>query len=237
MHVINPPFKKPAKKYEPRGLSILFEDKYIIVVKKANGLLTIGTDKERNKTAQSLMSDYVKRGNAKSPARVFIVHRLDRDTSGVLIFAKDERTKNNLQEHWGDYSKKYLTVVNGIMDEKEGIITSLLAENKAHIVYATDDETEGKIAKTEYKVLKETKDYSLLEINLLTGRKNQIRVHMADAGHAVAGDVVYGKGFKRLRRLALHAAALTIIHPVTKQKITFETEMPNYFKELIKEQA
>jgi len=234
VYEVNPPFKKPAKKYEPRGLSIIFEDKFIIVVKKANGLLTIGTDKERNKTAQSLMSEYVKRGNAKSPARVYIVHRLDRDTSGVLVFAKDERTKNNLQEHWGDYSKKYLTVVNGTLEEKEGTITSYLAENKAHIVYSTN-ETEGKLAQTEYKVIKETKDYSLLEINLLTGRKNQIRVHMADAGHPVAGDVVYGKGFKRIRRLALHAASLSIIHPVSKRKLTFETDMPNYFKELIKE--
>lgn len=235
MYEVNPPFKKPAKKYEPRGLSIIYEDKFFIVVKKANGLLTIGTAKERNKTAQSLMSEYVKRGNAKSPARVYIVHRLDRDTSGVLIFAKDERTKNNLQEHWGDYSKKYLTVINGTLEKKEGTITSYLAENKANIVYSTEDETEGKLAQTAYKVIKETKDYSLLEIDLLTGRKNQIRVHMADAGHPVAGDVVYGKGFKRIRRLALHAASLSIIHPVSKRKMTFETDMPNYFKELIKE--
>ena len=234
MYEVNPPFKKPAKKYEPRGLSILFEDKFLIVVKKANGLLTIGTDKERDKTAHNLMNNYVKRGNAKSPARVYIVHRLDRDTSGVLIFAKDERTKLNLQEHWEDYSKKYLTVINGAMEEKEGTITSLLAENKAHIVYTTDDEDEGKLAKTEYKVIKENAEYSLLEINLLTGRKNQIRVHMAESGHPVAGDVVYGKGFKRIRRLALHAASLSIIHPVSKRKLTFETEMPNYFKELIK---
>lgn len=233
---INPPFKKTPKKYEPRGLSILFEDKFIIVVKKSNGLLTIGTDKEKTKTAHHLLSEYVKRGNVKSPARVYIVHRLDRDTSGVLVFAKDERAKRFLQDEWANFNKKYLTVVNGSLEKKEGEISSYLAENKAHIVYSTKAEEDGKLACTGYKVLREVKGYSLLEIALHTGRKNQIRVHMADIGHPVAGDMVYGKGFKRIRRLALHAASLSIVHPVSKRHLTFETEMPNYFKELMKTQ-
>ncbi len=235
MSEINPPFKRPAKKHEPQGLNILFEDKYIIVVRKAHGLLTIGTDKEKAKTAHFLLSDYVKKGNPKSKARVFVVHRLDRDTSGVLVFAKDERTKHNLQDNWQDYSKKYLAIVNGKMPQQEGILTSLLVENKAHIVYSTQDETIGKAAKTGYHVLKETKECSLLDIKLFSGRKHQIRVQMADAGHPVVGDKVYGKGLMKSKRLALHAYSLTLVHPVSKKELTFEIEMPNYFKELLKD--
>lgn len=233
-HDINPPFKKPAKKYEPRGLSILFEDKFIIVVKKANGLLALGTTQERNGTAQTLLNQYVKRGNAKSPARVYMVHRLDRDTSGVLLFAKDERTKRNLQDGWDGFTKKFLTIVNGQMDNKEGVITSSLTENAVGVVYSAREDQEGEESKTGFKVLKENEKYSLVEVELMTDYKHQVRVHMAEQGNPVAGDRVYGEGFPRVKRLALHAVSLTIVHPVTRRKITFQTDMPNYFKEFVK---
>ncbi|MBI9069706.1 MAG: RluA family pseudouridine synthase [Salinivirgaceae bacterium] len=227
-------FKKPSKKHEPKGLTILYEDKDIIVVNKINGLLTISTDKEREKTAYFLLTDYVKKGNSQSINRVFIVHRLDRDTSGILVFAKTEKVKRFLQDNWQQFHKTYFAVVHGKLQEKAGEITSYLAENKAHKMYSTKDPTEGKLAKTGYKVKRESNKFSLLEIDLFTGRKNQIRVHLADKGHAIVGDKVYGKAEKNIKNLALHAASLSLIHPLTKEKMTFETPPPAYFKTLIK---
>jgi RluA family pseudouridine synthase len=229
----NPPFKKPSKKHTPYGLTILYEDRDIIVVSKINGLLTVSTDKEKSKTAFSLLNDYVRKGNSRSKNRVFIVHRLDRDTSGVLVFAKTEIAKRFLQDNWKDFDKTYYTVVHGKLEEKQGLITSYLMENKAHKVYSTKDESKGKLSKTGFKVIKETKNLSLLEIELFTGRKNQIRAHLSEKGHPVVGDKAYGTG-DNARQLALHAATLTIAHPYSKKKITFETELPLYFKTLIK---
>lgn len=226
-------FKKPSKKHEPKGLIILYEDQDILVVNKTNGLLTISTDKEKEKTAHSLLNDYVKKGNSKSRNRVFIVHRLDKDTSGILVFAKSEKVKHYLQDKWSTFSKKYFAVVHGKLSEKEGIITSYLAENKAHIMYSTKDTETAKFSKTGYKVVRESAKYSLVEISLFTGRKNQIRVHFADKGHPVVGDQVYGKKDKGIRTLSLHAASLSILHPRTKENMIFETEIPISFKKLI----
>ena len=129
-----------------------------------------------------MLNDYVKRGNIRSRNRVFIVHRLDRDTSGVLVFAKNEKAKRYLQEQWSEFTKMYVAVVHGTLEEKEGIITSYLLENKAHRMYSVNDPAKGKFAKTGYKVMKESGKFTLLEINLFTGRKNQIRVHLAEKG-------------------------------------------------------
>ncbi|MBN2165963.1 MAG: RNA pseudouridine synthase [Marinilabiliaceae bacterium] len=222
------------KKYQPRGLNILYEDRDIIVVDKINGLLTIGTDKDKFNTAHFLLNNYVKKGNERSKNRVYIVHRLDRDTSGILVFAKNEQVKSFLQDNWSDFSKKYVAVVNGIMEEKEGIITSFLVENKALKVFSVADCEKGKFAKTAYKVVKESDKYSLLEIDLFTGRKHQIRVHLSEKGHSVAGDKIYGKANNELKRLALHSFSLTIIHPYSKKKMTFTTPVPAYFKTLVK---
>ncbi len=226
-------FKSPPKRYQPRGLSILYEDHDILVVDKINGLLTVSTDKVKENTAYYLLNTYVKKGNPKSRNRVFIVHRLDRDTSGVIVFAKNENAKRYLQEEWHGFTKKYYAVVQGTLPELEGVITSYLAENRAHRMYSVNDPEKGKLAKTGFKVLRASKNYSLLEIDLLTGKKNQIRVHFSEKGYPVAGDKIYGQKGVGVKRLALHAASLTILHPHTKEKMTFETNIPPYFKSLV----
>lgn len=229
-----PQFKKPSTKHQPKGLTFLYEDQDIIVVNKIHGLLTMGTDTEKEKTAYYLLTDYVKKGNSQSRNRIFIVHRLDRDTSGVLIFAKNERVKRYLQDNWKDFSKTYYAVVHGKLSEKEGIITSYLVENKINRVYSINDSTVGKFSKTGYKVLNESDQFSLLEINLFTGTKNQIRVHFSENGHPVAGDKMYGQPDKGVNRLTLHSASLTIKHPFSKKTMTFKTDLPPYFKSLVK---
>lgn len=226
-------FKRPPKRYQPRGLTILFEDRDIIVVDKVNGLLTVSSEKVRDKTAYFLLNEYVRKGNQKSRRRVFIVHRLDKDTSGVIVFAKNEKAKRYLQEEWQNFSKKYYALVHGTMPQKEGVITSYLAENSVHRMYSVTDPQKGKLAKTGYKVIKESSKYCLLEIDLLTGRKNQIRVHLADKGCAVVGDKKYGVKEKSIKRLMLHAASLTITHPFSKEKMTFATKIPTYFESFI----
>ena len=226
-------FKSPPKRYQPRGLSILYEDHDILVVDKMSGLLTVSTEKVRENTAYYLLNTYVRKGNQKSRNRVFIVHRLDRDTSGIIIFAKNENAKRCLQDEWHGFKKKYYAVVHGTLSKKEGVITSYLAENRAHKMYSVDDHKKGKLAKTGYKVLRTSKKYSLLEIDLLTGKKNQIRVHFSEKGFPVAGDKIYGEKDKGIKRLTLHAASLTILHPDTKEKMTFETTVPAYFKSLV----
>ncbi|MBE9467251.1 MAG: RNA pseudouridine synthase [Bacteroidetes bacterium] len=228
------PFKKVSVKYQPKGLSILYEDHEILVVDKIAGLLTIATEREKQKTAHFILNDYVKKGNVRSKNRVFIVHRLDRDTSGILIFAKNENVKRYLQDNWKEFSKKYFTVVHGKLKDKEGIITSYLTENKAFRVYSVNDPDKGKFSKTGYKVIRESNKYSLLEINLFTGRKNQIRVHLSEKGHPVVGDKIYGIADNGIKRLALHSASLSIRHPLTQKEMNFKTKIPLYFKTLVK---
>ena len=226
-------FKSPPKRYQPKGLSILYEDRDILVVNKVNGLLTVSNEKVRENTAYYLLNTYVRKGNQKSRNRVFIVHRLDRDTSGIIVFAKNENAKRYLQEEWQGFKKKYYAVVHGMLPKKEGVITSYLVENRVHKMYSVDDPKKGKLAKTGYKVLRKSKKYSLLEIDLFTGRKNQIRVHFLEKGCPVGGDKMYGKKEKGIKRLTLHAASITILHPYTKEKMTFETKVPAYFKSLV----
>ena len=227
-------FKKPPKRYQPRGLSILYEDRDILVVDKATGLLTVSNDKVRDNTAYYRLNEYVRKGNPKSRNRVFIVHRLDRETSGVIVFAKSEKAKRYLQDEWRKFQKTYYALVHGTLLEKEGVITSYLAENQAYKMYSVTDPKKGKLAKTGYRVLRESPKYSLLEIDLLTGRKNQIRAHLSDKGCPVAGDKKYGVKEKDIKRLTLHAAAITIAHPYSKEKMTFTTEVPPYFDSLLK---
>jgi RluA family pseudouridine synthase len=225
--------KHSTIRHLPRGLEILYEDRDILVVDKPAGLLTVGTETNKFKTASYILTDYVRKGSLKSRNRIFVVHRLDQWTSGVLIFAKSEEAKFHLQAQWKDTGKKYVAVVYGHLAPKEGIITSYLAENKAYIVYSTNDVTKGKLARTAYKVLKETMRFSLLEINLLTGRKNQIRVHMADKGHPIVGDRKYGKFKDEYSRLALHSKLISFKHPTSGEQMTFESKVPTYFNKLI----
>jgi 23S rRNA pseudouridine1911/1915/1917 synthase len=226
-------FKTVPKKYHPKGLTILFEDMDILVVDKIEGLLTIASEGEKLKTAHYLLNEYVKKGNAKSKNRVFIVHRLDRDTSGILVFAKNEKAKIYLQENWASFDKKYFALVEGQLARKQGEISSYLLENKVLKVYSVKDAEQGKFAKTVYKVIQESKKYSLLEVQLLTGRKHQIRVHFSENGNPVAGDKLYGNSDKNIKRLTLHSAYLSITHPFSKKPMTFECKIPPYFKSLL----
>lgn len=216
-----------------RGIKIIYEDRDVLVVDKPPGLLTMASEKEIEKTAYHILTDYVRKGQPKSRNRIFIVHRLDRDTSGLIIFAKTEHAKFFLQTQWDKVEKKYLAVTHGIFIEKSGHITTYLTENKARRVYSTQNKSTGKLSTTEYKVLKEKNGFSLLEIDLVTGRKNQIRVHLADIGHPVAGDKKYGKNDGH-KRLALHAHSISFIHPFSKKILKFETGVPAYFDEFIK---
>jgi tRNA pseudouridine32 synthase/23S rRNA pseudouridine746 synthase/23S rRNA pseudouridine1911/1915/1917 synthase len=215
------------------NISILYEDSEILVVVKPVGLLTMGTERDKSRTLYALLTDYVRKGYPKSPNRIFIVHRLDRDTSGILIFAKSLEAKLRLQGRWEETEKKYIAVVHGRCKKTEGTITTYLTENKACAVFSTTDATKGKLSHTAYKVLKDTKDFSLLEVNLLTGRKHQIRVHLAGIGHPLVGDKKYGKEKETYKRLALHAKSISFIHPFSGKRLTFETGLPEYFNKLV----
>ncbi len=217
----------------PKDISILYEDNDILVAVKPYGLLTMGTDRDKSRTLYALLTDYVRKGYSRSSKRIFIVHRLDRDTSGILIFAKNMEAKLRLQGGWEQTEKKYIAVVHGRCKQKERTITTYLAENKAQLVYSTTDTAKGKLSHTAYKVLRDTKDFSLLEVTLLTGRKHQIRVHLAEIGHPVVGDKKYGKTQDTYKRLALHAKSISFIHPVSGKRLTFETALPEYFNKLV----
>jgi tRNA pseudouridine32 synthase / 23S rRNA pseudouridine746 synthase len=228
-----PTSKRPPTKYQPRGLTVLHEDRDIIVVEKPGGLLTIGTERDKSRTAHSILNEYVRKGDPRSRNRVYIVHRLDRETSGVLIFAKSEAAKTFLQGQWQETDKRYLTIVYGSLALKSGTISSYLTENSAFTVYSTPDQSVGKLSHTEYTVLKEAKGFSLLEIHLLTGRKHQIRVHLSEQGHPVVGDKKYGKGNDTYGTLALHARSISFTHPVNGRRMFFETGVPEFFIRLI----
>jgi len=222
-----------ATRFLPRGLEILYEDAEILVVQKPSGLLTVGTDRERSRTAYFALTDYVRKGAVKSRNRIFVVHRLDRETSGILVFAKTVAAKFFLQRRWDDTTKRYLAVVRGRCEKRSETITSYLAENRMHGVYSTSDPREGRLSQTRYTVLKATRDLTLLDVQLVTGRKHQIRVHLADRGHPVVGDTRYGDAKQAHRRLALHARRLTFPHPSSGAQLTFEAKAPGYFRELV----
>jgi tRNA pseudouridine32 synthase/23S rRNA pseudouridine746 synthase/23S rRNA pseudouridine1911/1915/1917 synthase len=162
-----------------------------------------------------------------------VVHRLDQDTSGILLFAKSEPAKKFLQEHWEQTDKYYLAIVQGQITPKEGTISTYLAENSAHKVYSTPDAAKGRLSHTAYKVLKGGKGFSLVEIHLLTGRKHQIRVHFAEKGHPVVGDSKYGRGKIGSKRLALHARSISFTHPFSGKQMTFDTGIPGDFVKLL----
>jgi tRNA pseudouridine32 synthase/23S rRNA pseudouridine746 synthase/23S rRNA pseudouridine1911/1915/1917 synthase len=214
-------------------LTLLYEDQDVIVIAKPVGLLTIGTERDKSRTVHAILNDYVRKGNPKSRHRVYVVHRLDRDTSGVLIFAKSEATKQYLQEHWTETEKCYLAVVYGKLVPPAGTISSYLTENSALRVFSTPDPAAGKLAQTEYTTLRETRGFSLLAIKLLTGRKHQIRVHLSEKGHPIVGDTKYGKAGDGHPWLALHAQSLSFTHPGSGERLTFTTPVPDYFVKLL----
>jgi len=214
------------------GMKILFEDEYLIVIEKEAGLLSISTDKETEKTAYSMLSHHVKKADPKN--KIFVVHRLDRETSGVMLFAKSQEIQSLLQEEWKKtiMERTYVAVVEGQFEKEAGTITSWLRESKALIVYSSQDPSTGQKAVTHFKVLKQNNGYALLEINLETGRKNQIRVHMKVIGHSIAGDKKYGATTNPLKRLGLHAQILSFMHPKTGKVVRFETMIPLKFLKL-----
>ena len=214
------------------GMTVVYEDKDLIIVNKRAGLLTIATEKEKRDTVYSIISDYVKDQNEKN--KIFIVHRLDRETSGLMMFAKNKTMQELLQESWKKTvaERSYLAVVQGKINPPEGTYSSYLFESKAFIVHSTQIPEKGKEAVTHYSTLKSNELFSLLKVNLETGRKNQIRVHMQDLKHPVIGDKKYGAKSNPIKRLGLHAWILAFKHPLTGENVRFETSVPGSFLKL-----
>ena len=212
-------------------INIIYEDENIIVVNKPSGLLTISTEKEKEHTLYAMVSNYIKEKNKHS--RIFIVHRLDKDTSGIIIFAKNEKIKNLYQNDWNNIVKYrgYTAVIEGIPKKQEDTITLFLKENKNFKVYPSKD---GEKAITKYRIKHSNNKYSLLDIEILTGKKNQIRATMEYLKHPIIGDIKYGSKDKSLSRLGLHAHKLVIQNPTTKKEMTFESRIPNSFIKITK---
>ena len=218
---------------EKLDIPIIYEDDDMIVIDKPAGMLSISTDKERANTAYYIVNDYMK-SRSKS-GRIFIVHRLDRETSGVMLLAKNERTKYALQERWEELALRrgYAAVVEGEVSPSEGTITSWLKQTKTLLMYSSQEKGQGKLAITKYRTLQSTARHSLLDISLETGRKNQIRVHMKDMEHPIVGDKKYGALTNPIGRLCLHASVLAIKHPSTGEELRFESIVPSAFMKVM----
>lgn len=218
-------------------LRIVYEDTDLIVVEKDAGLLSIATQKEKIRTAYSILSDYVKKTNPGN--RIFVVHRLDRETSGLMLFAKNQQVQSAMQNNWryAVNQRSYTAVVEGTLQTGDGsgkgVIKSFLWESKSLIVYSSPNPEDGVLAVTHYQVLQTGTDYTLVKLNLETGRKNQIRVHMNSIGYPLAGDIKYGGHACAIKRLALHANKLSFIHPMTGEQKDFETPIPGSFFKLV----
>lgn len=225
-------WEKKIQRKQSKGLNIVYEDQELIIINKPSGLLTIATDKEKRRTAYAILSDYVKSENPEN--KIFIIHRLDRETSGLLMFARNEEIKRQIQETWTTTidQRTYVGVVEGEVEQQEGTIVSWLQESKAFIVYSSQNPQHGQKAITHFKKIKSNNAYSLLQINLETGRKHQIRVHMQDISHPIIGDTKYGSSQSPIRRMGLHAQVLAFTHPKTGKPCRFETEIPKKFLQL-----
>lgn len=217
-----------AKNVKIKGIKILHEDDDVIVIEKEAGLLSIASEKENQMTAYRRLADYVQSIHPKN--RIFVVHRIDRDTSGIMMFAKSKEVQQKLQNAWQDVvsERTYIALVEGTVNEG-GTITSWLTENKAFMVRSSRNPNKGKKAVTHYNVLKSNRSLSLLQVNLETGRKNQIRVHMQDLGHPIVGDKKYGSQSNPIRRIGLHAHAIRFKHPTTRESLRFESKIPSSF--------
>ena len=204
-----------------KKLNIVYEDKNIIVVDKEPHLLTIATDKERDRTLYHYVLEYEQ--NKHKSNRIFIVHRLDKDTSGLVLFAKNQKIKQELQDNWSNNKRYYQAVLEGKLTKDKDIIKSYITENKALKSYSTDAK-HGLLAITKYELVETKNNLSLVNIEILTGRKNQIRVHMSEMGNPISGDKKYGAKTNIYKRLALHANKLIIIDPKTKKEMVFESK-------------
>ncbi len=216
-------------------LQLVYEDDDVIVINKGYGLLSVGTQShKKEESAYDILREYVKRQDPKN--KLFVVHRLDRDTSGLMMFAKSEEAQETLRHNWNNMvlDRLYVALLEGYVKEDSGFIKSRLAENSQFVVYSTDDPEEGKLALTRYKVLKRANGLSLVEFSLDTGRKNQIRVHASEMGHPISGDRKYGAKESRLHRLCLHARTLRFAHPITRKDMRFELPVPSRFLQAVK---
>ena len=217
----------------PSGLSILHEDTDVIVVLKANGLLTVATERERENTAQAYLNAYL---GARREERIHVVHRLDRETSGVLVFAKNFHARERLKEQFAAHmvDRLYVAVIEGAIQPAAGTIRSHLLERKDLRMQSVEAHPDAKLAITHYRTIANAGPYSVLEVTLETGRKNQIRAHLSEAGHPVVGDQMYGSSTNPLDRLGLHAKLLGFVHPTTGRKMIFTAPLPKSFRDLMR---
>ena len=218
-------------------LKLLYEDDDVIVIEKGYGLLSVGIpnpSKKKIESAYDIIRDYLKRKDPRN--KLFVVHRLDRDTSGVMMFAKTEEAQETLRHNWNNYvlERLYVALLEGFVKNDEGVVKSRLTENSQFKVYSTQNEDEGKLAVTRYKVIGRGHGLSLAEFTLDTGRKNQIRVHASEIGHPISGDRKYGAQHSRLGRLCLHAKTLRFAHPITRKDMYFESPVPHGFYKAIR---
>ena len=225
--------KKNNNGFKSRYIKIVYEDRYIVVIEKNVGILSMAAGHSAL-NVKTVLDDYFHKTRQNCQAHV--VHRLDRDTSGLMIYAKDKQTELALENDWHHnvYDRRYVAVVSGEMEEDEGTIANWLKDNKAYITYSSPTDNGGKYAVTHFHTLDRSTEHSLVEFRLETGRKNQIRVHTADMGHPVCGDIKYGNGDDPCHRLCLHAYVLCFYHPVTHQPMEFETPIPTEFRRLFK---
>jgi 23S rRNA pseudouridine1911/1915/1917 synthase len=224
-----------ARPVDCPGIPIVFEDADILVIDKPAGLLTIASASEKSNTAFFKVSACLK-ARPQGQDRVFVVHRLDQGASGLLLFAKNETAQHGLQKTWPEAVKKFLAVIEGQMQQASGTVTGYLSESKIHRMYTTTHANEGKYAESHYQILRACGQYSLVEVQLITARKNQLRVHLADLGHPVAGDKKYGAKTDPIKRLAMHASFLAFRHPTTGEPMEFSLAMPRKFANLLKAQ-
>ena len=225
--------KSNQKGFKSRYVKIVYEDRYLIVIEKAEGILSMAAG-HSSLNVKSVLDDYFRKSRQK--CRAHVVHRLDRDTSGLMVYAKDMETEQVLEKNWHDivYDRRYVAVCSGEMVDDEGTVANWLKDNKAYVTYSSPVDNGGKYAVTHWHVLGRTTEHSLVEFKLETGRKNQIRVHSADMGHPVCGDTKYGNGDDPLHRLCLHAWLLCFTHPVTGRPMEFETPIPVAFRRMFK---
>ena len=216
-----------------RYVNLVYEDPYLVVIEKKPGILSMAAG-HKSLNVKTVLDDYFRQTKQRCTAHV--VHRLDRDTSGLMVYAKDMQTEQTLEHEWHNivYDRRYVAVVSGEMEEDEGTIANWLKDNKAYVTYSSPVDNGGKYAVTHFHVLDRTTEHSLVEYKLETGRKNQIRVHSADMNHPVCGDVKYGNGDDPIHRLCLHAYMLHFFHPVTRARMEFETPIPSQFRMLFK---
>lgn len=222
---------KKQNQFKSRYVKIVYEDRWLVVVEKNIGILSMAAG-HSSLNVKSVLDDYFLKSRQK--CRAHVVHRLDRDTSGLMVYAKDIETEQILEHNWHQivYDRRYVAVVSGEMEQDNGTIANWQKDNKAYITYSSPTDNGGKYAVTHFQVLNRTTEHSLVEYKLETGRKNQIRVHSADMGHPVCGDVKYGNGDDPLHRLCLHAYMLCFTHPVTGEPMEFSTPIPTIFRSL-----